>query len=178
MDANRRHDPSSHATRGLSRRTALGRLAGVGAAAALFAAVGPDTARATPAEANTFELDGEETRITYTWATEEGVPQLTYQGRRGDRTFVGDEIRAEESELFGRLVTVHLGEFHAGFHELTLLLPTFGPMAIEDAPLRFATLAIVTTHHTAEGGVVHVENWARQSYEDVELQGTAGFFIS
>jgi hypothetical protein len=150
MDTNRSTVHATTVIGGISRRMALGRLAG--SATALVAPLGPDRARAqaTPAPQaeegaapNHFALAGEETQITYDASTDAGEPQLTYDGQYGSQTIAGDELRTEESAL-GRLVTAHLGAFpDQGDLWLTLLLPRFNPMSRADPPTPFATLAIL-----------------------------------
>jgi len=181
-------------TTGISRRTALVRLAGGGVAAASLLDTtggGYTHAQATPGpsdevggEANHFVLAGGDVQITYDTTGFAGKPQLTYRGPIGfgpleerpieSRTIVGDQIRTEQSAL-GRLVTVYLDAMpDAATFFLTLLLPDFNPMIPGDTPTPFATLAILTTLLTSEAGPGIIEG-ALQEYEAVALEGTAEF---
>lgn len=184
---------------GISRRAALGRLAGGVAAASLLAAAGHGTARAqaTPGpsgeeggEANHFVLAVGEVQITYDTTGFAGEPQLTYRGPIGvgpleerpidSLTIVGDQIQTERVPLrqdLGRLVTVYLDAMpDAATFYLTLLLPDFSPMRLGDAPTPFATLAILTTLRTSIAGPGLVEG-ALQEYVAVPLEGTAEFVV-
>ena len=88
-------------------------------------------------------LEGAETRISYDTTTMSGGPQLTYEGPYGTHSFDGDALTTEETAL-GRLVTGYLGAFpDQGDLWLTLLLPRFNPMTIDDGPAPFTTLAIL-----------------------------------
>lgn len=160
---------------GITRRTALGSLAG---GVAALSTLGRDRTQATPirrteeGEApNHFVLDDAETRITCDLTTLAGGPTLTYDGPYGSQTFAGDTIRTEESAL-GRLVTVNLGAFpDQGELALTLLLPRFNPMTSEDDPAPFATLAILTWVVSTIAGPPRTG--ALEEYRVVTLQGTA-----
>lgn len=193
MDTFRTGRLADASTAGLSRRAALGRLAGGIAAASLLAAAGRGNAQAqaTPGpsdeeggEANHFGLAGGEVQITYDTTGIAGEPQLTYRGPIGfgpiderpidSRTIVGDEIRTEQSSL-GRLVTVYLDAMpDAATFYLTLLLPDFNPMVLGAAPAPFTTLAILTTLRTSIAGPGLVEG-ALQEYAAVALEGAAEF---
>jgi hypothetical protein len=180
----------------ISRRAALGRLAGGVAAAALAATTGTSNARAraTPGptgeeggEANHFVLAGGAVRITYDTTGEAGEPRLTYHGPIGfgplderpldSRTIVGDEIQEERSAL-GRRITVYLDAApDAATFYLTLLLPEFNPRGLGSAPASFATLAILTTLLTTIAGPGLLDG-ALQEFEAVALEGTAEFVTS
>ena len=179
-------DPSAAATGTLSRRAALGRLAGAGLAAAWLAGLGSARARAqatpTPRAAtgqvpNSFSLEGAGTRIRYSTTSFAGPPTLDYRGPLGERTFLGDAIRVEDSAPLGRLVSVLLdADPDARVVWLTLLLPAFNPVQTGDAPIPFATVAVLTTHLTTVGGPRFIEG-ALQTYQVVELAGTADFLV-
>jgi hypothetical protein len=178
MATNRSPLESNTATGPITRRAALGRLAG-GSAIGLLATMGQDRvqAQATPTpqgdqgEApNHFVLAGALTQISYEVTTDAGG-RLTYQGTYGSQTLVGDAIRVEESAL-GRLVTGYLGAFpDQGELWLTLLLPRFNPMTIGDAPSPFDTVAILKWAISTIGGPPRTG--ALEEYRVVELEGTA-----
>ena len=126
---------------------------------------------------NRFVLAGTETQITYDATAAAGGPRLAYDGPYGSRTFVGDEIRTEESVL-GRLVLVNLGAFpDQGDLSLILVLPWFNPMSLTDvmriweAPFPFRTLAILKWVVSTIGGPP--QDGALEEYDVVALEGTA-----
>ena len=170
----------------LSRRAALGRLAGGSAAAALLVSVGRGIARAEATaepegeqgvEPNHFELAGTETRITYSAATDAGEPRLTYDGPFvGRGSFGSGDVRTEESVL-GRLVTTELGAFpDVGTARLILLLPAFNPMNVGDDPAPFSTVAIVKWLVSTIAGPPR--EGALEAYDVVLLEGTAEVIAS
>jgi hypothetical protein len=94
-------DHSTALTETLSRRAALGRVAGTGLAVALLATAGRDRtlAQATPAAGGTgqppngFTLDGDGTHINYGTTSIDGRPILSYRGPYGEHSFHGDDIQ-------------------------------------------------------------------------------------
>lgn len=85
--------------------------------------------------------------------------------------FIKAEFHAEERAL-GRLITVYLGAFpDQGDLWLTLLLPRFNPMTIADAPIPFATLAILTWVISTIAGPP--STGALEGYTAITLEGTA-----
>jgi hypothetical protein len=163
---------------GLSRREALGRLAGGGVMAALLWTTGPNHAQAqgTPMppreEANHLVLSGAGTRIAYDSTSETGAPLLSYEGPFGNLDFAGDEIQESMCEPLGRLVSVIVQQRpDADVTWLTLLLPSINMPGGND-PTPFATLAVLTTHLTTIAGPDLIEG-ALQTYEALTLEGTA-----
>jgi hypothetical protein len=190
MDTNQCHGDTQRSTAagaGVSRRAALGRLAGTGIAAALLATVGRDgaLAQATPTppkkrrqRPNGFTLDGTDTHIHYGTTSITGEPIFTYRGPYGEHTFWGDEIHVEGSAALGQLVSVLLEAVpDAHVVWLTLLLPAITPVQVGGPPTSFASLAVLTTHLTTEAGPGPIEG-ALQTYEVVALEGTANWSIS
>jgi hypothetical protein len=174
---------STAVTGGISRRAALGRLAGTGLSAALLATLGRDRtlAQATPApeaagqQPNGFTFDGAGTHINYGTTSMTGRPTFTYRGTYGEHAFDGDEIHTEGSAAVGGLVSVLIDavpDSHTVW--LTLLLPAFNPVQIGDPPIAFASLAVLTTHLTTEAGPGPIDG-PLQTYEVVALAGTAHF---
>jgi hypothetical protein len=122
---------------------------------------------------NRYVLAGEETRITYDATVAAGGPRLTYDGPYGNHAF--DGVLATDETALGRLVAVHFrpsGEQVEG-PTLTLLLPTFCPMTIWDAPLPFTTLAV--TKSSGGGIVPPLLGGALERYRAEEMEGTAEF---
>jgi hypothetical protein len=187
-DRRRRINAWTHPLAGnLSRRTAVGRLAGAGLAASLAIHAGrfPVLGQATPeAEEddgqapNAFTLAGDGTRIGYGTTSITGEPVFSYEGPFGNRSFAGDEIGSEASPTLGEVVSVLLAEEpDARVVWLALLLPPFNPMRLGDEPIPFETLAIVTSHLTTMEGPGQIDG-ALQTYEVGALVGTAQFVIS
>jgi hypothetical protein len=168
-------DPETITPRGgVTRRAALGRLAG--GTVALLGVMGQDTAQAeatptAPGEApNHVELASAETRITYDAATTGGV-RLSYAGPYGSQTLQGDQVLREACAL-GWLVTGSLGAFpDQGALWLTLLLPRFNAMTASDAPVPFATVAILKWVISTIAGPPRTG--ALEEYRVVTLEGTA-----
>ena len=107
MNTDRCNDQTNAFAGGMSRHTALRRLAGAGAAAALLATAVADKARAqvTPAprgeEANSFVLSNGETRIRYGSASERGITVLTYQGPFGSHNVGGTRSATRRARSAG-----------------------------------------------------------------------------
>jgi hypothetical protein len=194
VDTDQTSNPSSTVTAGISRRAALGRLAGAGVAAALLTAARPAAglAQATPGaarrSANHFVLGKGELQIVYDTTSFAGEPQLSYRGPIGSGplaerpidsvTIVGDEIHTEQVPNLGELVTVYLDAMpDAATFYLTLLLPEFNRMSLEAAPVPFSTLAILTTQLTSIAGPALIEG-ALQEYAVIEFEGTAGLVVT
>jgi hypothetical protein len=180
----RSSDPLERSTAVMSRRTALRLGAGTVGAAALSAYLGRGMVRAqtTPSppgdageEPNHFVLEGAESRITYDMTTISGAPQLAYEGPYGTHSFDGDTLTTEETAL-GRLVTGYLGAFpDRGDLWLTLVLPTFDPMTLDDGPAPVDTLAILKWLVSTIAGPP-VEG-ALEEYQVLMLTGTAEFVM-
>lgn len=97
-----------------------------------------------------YDLACGPTQIGYTTTSIAGVPQFSYVGPKGDRTFSSDEISVLASPL-GDLVTVTLEDVpDLQSVTLTVLIPRIG---LEPGGQRhFATLAIFTTTTTTIAG--------------------------
>jgi hypothetical protein len=121
--------------------------------------------------ANLFELNNENVRITYSSQGNAGQPFLTYQDPEMDKTFQGAEIRSITGEI-GELVTVTLFQgIDQGTRMLTLLLPTV-TVAQAKAPIAIKTKAIVTTFPKVVGTNVP---GPVETYRVESLHGTAQF---
>jgi hypothetical protein len=128
------------------------------------------------AEANVFELAGNNVQISYSargpFIDQPGLqPTFTYQDQEQNLTFSGEQLRIQQSEI-GTLVSVSLKiSVDAGATILTLLLPT---ITMGEAPAQpFETYAVVT--HTF-GNLPRVGAvGARQIYNVLQLNGAARF---
>ena len=90
----------------------------------------PTSAQAQPAtaatpqltEANHFELSNGSLNITYTASDLLGRPHLSYQDGKQTRTYIGDQIRQEETTL-GQLLSVADVAVDFVTQRFTLVLP-------------------------------------------------------
>ena len=130
-------------------------------------------------EPNLFVLQGVEQKyrdvnITYSTTGFIGQPILNYEDSNGTRSFIGDEIRTQETEI-GTTVTVTLEAVpDLRVVTLTLLVPEIN---LDGSPREFETIAIRTTHKTTIGGPGLIKG-AVQSYEVIDLNGTARCVVS
>jgi hypothetical protein len=125
-------------------------------------------------EPNLFDLDGvgsknKDVHITYSTSSIAGKPIFNYKDSNGAHNFIGSQIRTQETEI-DTMVTVTLvvvPDLHT--ITLTLIVPDIN---LQNCPVQFETIAILTTHKNPIGGPCLVKG-ALQSYEIIELQGTA-----
>lgn len=124
-------------------------------------------------EANTFELNGENLRITYSAQGNAGQPVLTYEDPDTDKTFQKSDIRILDTEI-GQLVTVTLQiGIDQGTRMLTLLLPTV-TVAQASAPVVIKAKAILTTFPKVVGTNLP---GADETYRVESLHGSAQFIF-
>lgn len=112
-----------------------------------------------------FQLSDECVQITYLTNGQDGKPHFTYKDAEYDRSYIGDEIRIQQSE-FGSLVTVTLRYLaDADSTTVTLIVPRVG---VRDLSESVQTLAItclnIMTMLPPPG--------AAQSYEAILLKGS------
>lgn len=123
-----------------------------GILALLGAGPGEGIALGAPmAQPNVYDLAvvGKNIHISYSSTSLSGEPQLIYRDTKGTRTFRGDDIRVEPTEI-GRLVTVTLEQIpDLRTITLTVLIPDINLYA---NVVPFQTQAITTTHRTSIGG--------------------------
>lgn len=123
-------------------------------------------------QANLFELEGDNTQITYSTTSFTGVPQLTYTHQGQVLSFKGPEILAEQTQL-GYMVTVNLNEgngtvmslksFNKGFVSLSLLIPSINLLSQQTS---IQTLAILSQRSRIKPGQA-------QTYTTIYLSGRA-----
>lgn len=112
--------------------------------------------------------------ITYSTTSITGKPLLDYKDSTGKQhNFSGADIRTLETEI-DSMVTVTL-QILPDVHvvTLTLLLPD---IKLEGPAKQFKTIAILTTNKKPFAGVPLIKG-ALQTYEVIELQGTASFVV-
>lgn len=118
-------------------------------------------------EPTLFELTGDGVQITYSTSSFQGPPQFRYN----ERTFTGEEIRTQASELGTEVsVTLQLRLAAGGGTVLTLLLPEV-ILGETTAQSSFQTLAILANRPKV------VRPGAQLSYTVLTLQGTARFVV-
>jgi hypothetical protein len=128
----------------------------------------------TPAKTapNLFELRGKDVQIVYSTSSVTGKPLLQYRGRPRDKSFAGQDIRTEQTEI-GTLVTVTLEQVpDLRSVTLTFVLPAINGEGSAAAAISFKTNALLTTHRTSIGGPALVKG-PLQTYQAVPLDGKA-----
>lgn len=122
-----------------------------------------------PRQPNMFELQGGDVRVSYSTSSIAGVPLFTYESKGAQRSFRGDEIRAQELEI-GVLVTVTL-DVVPDLHTVTfsVLIP---PIHLDGNETDVETQGIRTLSRTSIGGPRLVKGQV-SSYEHVGLGGKA-----
>jgi hypothetical protein len=129
-------------------------------------------------EPNLFFLQGvgpkyKDVQISYSTSSITGKPLLTYKDSKGARSFMGDEIRTQNTDM-GTLVTVTLETVtDLRTVTLTLLVPAIN---LDGSAKEFKTIAIRTTNKTTIGGGSFVKGVV-QFYEVIDLKGTANSVV-
>jgi hypothetical protein len=111
-----------------------------------FVAVGAAAAPATITP-NLYELQNASGSVSVVYSTSSftGEPRLTYTNGSMTKSFSGDEIRVQETEI-GKLVTVTVAfRPDVNFVTLSLLIPD---ISLGGQPVRISSRAILTTHRT------------------------------
>jgi hypothetical protein len=104
------------------------------------------TAQAVLVQANVFELEGYNTRISYASTSITGVPELTYVSRGVTLKFRGDQIRSEKTTI-GQLLSVPLSGSSPAIgpvEALTLVLPAVTVPA-DTRQSSIQTMAVLST---------------------------------
>jgi hypothetical protein len=130
-------------------------------------------------EPDHFDLHGvgskhKDVHIVYSTTSITGKPLLNYKDSKGQQhNFTGADIRNLETEI-DAMVTVTL-QIVPDVHviTLTLLVPD---VKLEGSARSFKTIAILTTNKKPFAGVPLIKG-ALQTYEVIELQGTASFVV-
>jgi hypothetical protein len=91
-----------------------------------------------------YMLHGHGVRVTFSTTSIDGTPRFDYHDSHRTRSFVGDEIRAEQTEI-GTLVSVTIDlTVDSGSTTFSLLVPTVNLGNAVSTPI--STIGI-TTHH-------------------------------
>jgi hypothetical protein len=117
---------------------------------------------------NQFDLFSKRVHVQYATTSIDGKPRLTYRDRGVDRTFVGDEIRTEDTSV-GRLVSVTLSVV-PDLHTVTFSF--FLPTLNIDREAHVVTEGLYTTQRTSIGGPQLVRGQL-ESWRSVTLSGIA-----
>ena len=113
-----------------------------------------------------FRLSGEGVEITYVTNGQDGKPHFTYKDAEYDRSYVGDEIRIQQSEL-GSLVTATLRYLPDAWSKtVTLIVP--GVWGVRDLGADVETPAIKCLHSMT----MVPQPGAAESYEVILLKGS------
>ena len=120
-------------------------------------------------EPNLFDLKGHDVHVNYSTSSIAGVPLFNYESKGEKKSFRGDEIRVQETEV-GRLVTVTL-EVVPDLRSVTfsVLVPT---VHLEGREGEVHTVGLRTTTRTSIGGPRLVKGQVN-TFEGVNLKGTA-----
>lgn len=122
---------------------------------------------------NRYELKGGDTTISYATSSFDGKPRMSYSNGQQSQTFAGEEIRSSQTEI-GMLVSVSVTRsVDIGFTSFSFLIPEIE--LANDQPQEFKTPGIVTRH---KGPDSFPATGARETYEIVQLQGTASMVFS
>lgn len=117
-------------------------------------------------ESNEFQLSGEDVQITYLTSDRDGKPHFTYKDAEYDLSFIGDEIRIQQSEL-GALVTITLRSMpDVGSDTVTLIVPH---VRVAELSEPVETLAIQCHNSTP---MIGPPLGASQSYQVILLKGS------
>ena len=121
----------------------------------------------------TDALHGDGLVISYATAGLNGKPQFVYRDAFTNRSFTGDSIRVNETEI-GTLVTVQIQipiDPGSPGTDFTLVLPRVNLRLFESTPI--TTIGIRTVHRTSPFGEPHGQV---EIYATTNLSGSAMFF--
>jgi hypothetical protein len=129
---------------------------------------------ATAMEANAFDLNNENIRVSYNTQGALGAPAMTYEDPDIDKSFKGPEIRVAQTDI-GQLATVTLEQgIDQGSKMFSLLLPEV-TVAQVGQPVTIKTKAILTTFPRVVGSNLP---GASETYRVESLHGTAQYVIA
>lgn len=122
-------------------------------------------------QANTFELSGKSIHVSYSSTSFTGVPTFSYRDNRLSRSFSGEEIHLQDTEV-GQLVTVTLEAVADGDRvTFSLALPTV--TLRRDAAIRIKVPGLTVTNPSTIAGP---PPGPQKLYSIVNMKGTAQFF--
>ncbi|MEA2139220.1 MAG: hypothetical protein QOG56_2370 [Solirubrobacteraceae bacterium] len=116
-----------------------------------------------------YTLQGDGVHVSYSTTSFQGQPRFDYHDGRVTQSFVGDEIRTEQTEI-GTLVTVTIMlTVDRGSTSFSLLLPTVNVGPSKSAPI--STIGITTRHRFAIPASLNLGQ--TELYTVTQLTGTA-----
>jgi hypothetical protein len=128
-------------------------------------------------EANLFEFNGGNIHVTYSSTNVLGGPILSYRDRKISRSFRGEEIRIQDTEL-GQLITVTLEQIpDLRTVTFSLTLPVVRVMP-QSSGLSFSVPGITTTNPDSIAGPQLLPPGPLKLYSVVNLRGRAQFIVS
>jgi hypothetical protein len=123
---------------------------------------------------NLFELRNRRVTVSFSATSITGDPLMNFKDRQHEMSVRGDEIRQEETEL-GTLVTITLEpDADAGALLFTLVIPR----AVLKSPNVTQTLVTQGVYTRSRLPPRLPASAQLQTYEVVELKGTASFIVS
>lgn len=122
---------------------------------------------------NQFDLFRRDVHVQYTLSAFDGKPRLSYRDRKRELSFVGDDIRVEDTSI-GRLVSVTLVVVPDA---QTLTFSFFVPSVAIDREAHVVTEALYTTQRTSIGGPALVKGQLA-TWRGITLSGIARFVQS
>jgi hypothetical protein len=112
-----------------------------------------------------FQLSGEGVEITYMTNGLDGKPRFTYKDAEYDRSYIGDEIRIQQSEP-GSLVSVTLRVIPDAWSKtVTLIVPRILVRELSESVETLAIKCLNTMTMVPQPGQA-------QSYEAIPLKGS------
>jgi hypothetical protein len=128
----------------------------------------PTTKTAIDKKPNFYELSGDGIQVTYSTTSFEGQAHFNYHDANLSKSFVGKEIRTEDTAL-GTLVTVMIQQtIDAGSTSFTILIPRVN-LRVSNSVL-ISTYGITTLHKFS---IVGMPNGQADIYTAHAMQGIA-----
>jgi hypothetical protein len=125
-------------------------------------------------QANLFELSRGAIHVTFSSTSISGKPLFSYRDRTISRSFIGDEIRFQDTEL-GREITVTLDAIpDLRTVTFSLILPTVTVMP-KSSGLLIKVPGITVTNPTT---IIGPPPGPQKLYSVITLSGTAQFVVS
>ncbi|HEV7807169.1 MAG TPA: hypothetical protein VGO80_15210 [Solirubrobacteraceae bacterium] len=129
----------------------------------------PEKSKAIGTSPTSYTLQGDGLHVSYSTTSFQGMPHFDYHDGHITQSFVGDEIRTEQTEI-GTLVTVTIMlTADRGATSFSLLLPTVNVGPSKSASI--STIGITTRHRFAIP--VSLNLGQTELYTVTQLTGTA-----
>jgi hypothetical protein len=125
-------------------------------------------------QANTFELSGKSIHVSYSSTSFTGVPLFSYRDDRLSRSFSGEEIHVEDTDV-GQLVTVTLEAVADGDRVTFSLVLPIVTLRKGSTGIRIKIPGLTVTHPSTIAGP---PPGPEKLYSIVNMKGTAQFVVS